>query len=322
LIRVNVVSGETARIPSAPYSWISQIDSSPAQRSVVFTGSSHGVSGEIVEYREKKFFPVLNKSQADHPPVPKEIVVNSGGGTKCYAWYYPPTVEADSPPPCVVKFHSGPTAAAHPGYSKESVIFTSMGYAIVYLNYRGSVTYGYDFQNMLRRAWGDVETEDAHHLVNYLTAHDLADPEKIVVLGSSAGGFSLLHMLIRYPGRFKAGICSYAVSDLVDDAENTHKFEKYYHRFLTGNYPEEKQRFIDRSPITHVDRITDPLALFHGADDPVVSPAQSEIIFTNLKSRGIPTVLKIYKDEGHGFNKKETLLDYYQTVFMFLDKNM
>jgi dipeptidyl aminopeptidase/acylaminoacyl peptidase len=288
----------------------------------LFIGSSDSVSGEIVECDNQKGAPILRKKQAQHHPIPKEIKFETGDSLSEHAWYYPPSEKPSSPPPCIVKFHSGPTAVAHPGYSNESAIFTAMGYAIVYLNYRGSVTFGYDFQHMLHRSWGDVETEDADHLVEHLIANELADPKKMAVMGSSAGGYSLLHMLIKYPGRFNAAICSYAVSDLVDDAENTHKFERFYHRFLTGMYPEEKARFIDRSPLTHVDQISDPVALFHGADDPVVSPKQSELIFKNLKSRNVPAILKIYQDEGHGFHKKETLIDYYNSVFAFLGEHI
>ncbi len=97
----------------------------------------------------------------------------------------------------------------------------------------------------------------------------------MAIWGSSAGGFTVLNTLIRQPGLFKAGICSYGVSDLLEDARNTHKFEKYYHRFLVGALKKNQQRFIDRSPINHIEKIKDPIILFHGDEDNVVSLNQS-----------------------------------------------
>ncbi|MDO9546745.1 MAG: prolyl oligopeptidase family serine peptidase, partial [Pelolinea sp.] len=224
--------------------------------------------------------------------------------------------------PCILNIHSGPTSVKHLGYSLETEIFTSQGYAIVYLNYRGSVTYGYDYQNALQRKWGEIEVQDAISLMTALISRNFVDPQKIAVMGSSAGGFSVLNLLIKNPGLFQAGICSYAVCDLVDDAKNTHKFEKYYHRFLTGDFPAEYERFISRSPISHLDKIKDPLALFHGADDKVVSPDQSQKIYDSLSQRGIPCILKIYEDEGHGFRKQKNIEDYYNTIFNFINTHL
>ncbi|MEW6406979.1 MAG: prolyl oligopeptidase family serine peptidase, partial [Chloroflexota bacterium] len=160
--------------------------------------------------------------------------------------------------------------------------------------------------------------EDTLNFADELVRRGLADPQRIVLAGSSAGGFTVLNALIRHPGRFKAALCSYAVSDLVDDAQHTHKFERYYHRFLTGSLEKDYQRFVDRSPIFHIDRIQDPVALFHGDSDKVVAPAQSVAIFNQLQARGIPSILKIYEGEGHGFRQPETLRDYYRQVEEFL----
>jgi len=146
------------------------------------------------------------------------------------------------------------------------------------------------------------------------------DPEKIAIKGSSAGGFSVLNLLIKFPGLFKAGICSYAVSDLVDDAQYTHKFERYYHQFLTGDFVTEHDRFVNRSPISHLQEIKDPVALFHGSEDKVVSQNQSQEIFNSLSKRNIPCILRLYEGEGHGFRKQENIEDYYNTVIVFLNK--
>ena len=167
-----------------------------------------------------------------------------------------------------------------------------------------------------------MDVEDSLHFVEELVRRGLADPQRLVIKGSSAGGFTALNALIQKPGLFKAAICSYAVGDLVDDAQHTHKFEKYYHRFLTGSFEQDYQRFMDRSPIFHVEGIRDPVALFHGDSDKVVSPTQSEQIYERLTQRGIPCTLKIYAGEGHGFRKPETLADFYQSMLDFLEEHL
>ena len=148
----------------------------------------------------------------------------------------------------------------------------------------------------------------------------LAFPGRMAVIGSSAGGFTVLNILIRQPGLFKAGICSYGVSDLLEDARNTHKFEKYYHQFLIGNLKKDRQRFIERSPINHIEKIKDPVALFHGDEDKVVSLGQTLAIYEKLQKNGIPCELKVYEGEGHGFRKPETLNDFYEKIDAFLKK--
>lgn len=322
LVKIEIEDGKITPFDTKEYGWISHLAISPDKPEILCIGSSTNNPGEIVRIKKNKITRIKKRNAGIDQPEPREIIFRTKDGLNAYAWYYPPKPETTerNPPPCILKFHSGPTAVAHPGYSRELDIFTSLGYAMVYLNYRGSVTYGYDYQYALQRRWGETETEDADYLIQTLDKQGYIHPERLALMGSSAGGYSLLHMFIKHPGRFKAAICSYAVSDLVDDAQNTHKFERYYHQFLTGQFPEEKNRFIERSPITHIEKIRDPIAIFHGEDDPVVSPRQSELIYAQLKARGIPALLRIYKDEGHGFYKKETLFDYYQAIHSFLKR--
>jgi dipeptidyl aminopeptidase/acylaminoacyl peptidase len=121
---------------------------------------------------------------------------------------------------------------------------------------------------------------------------------------------------------FNAGICSFGVSDLLEDARNTHKFEKYYHQFLIGDLKKNHQRFIDRSPINQIEKIKDPIALFHGDEDNVVSLGQTLAIFEKLQKNGVPCELKVYPGEGHGFRKPDSLKDFYNRVDTFLKKHM
>lgn len=325
LARVDIQTGAIEDIDTAGFDWLSQIDSAEDGR-IALLGSSSTTSNEILQLHKGNLITseTTKETSAPYAPEPQEIRFQNRDGKSGYGWYYPPAgmEEMDAPPPCLVKLHSGPTSLKQAGYSPETAYFTARGFAMAYVNYRGSASFGYDYQDALHLKWGQAEVEDTLDMLDELSNQGLIDKEHIAVLGSSAGGFSVLQTLIKHPGLFKAAVCSYAVSDLVDDAEHTHKFEKYYHRFLTGIYPDEKEKFIEQSPITHIDQIQDPVALFHGSEDRVVSPAQSQKIFDELTRRGIPCNLKVFAGEGHGFRQTENIEMYFQIMTEFLRKYM
>ncbi|MCD6577367.1 MAG: S9 family peptidase [Anaerolineaceae bacterium] len=324
LSKVCIHTSRLEPIDISPYAWASQIAVSKASDEVMFIGSSKREANQIVRISNGKILPSLLKNNHKQNIVPEsqEISFFTEDGSTVYAWYFPPFKQKKRGclPPCILNIHSGPTSVKHSGFSSDTAFFTSRGFAVVYLNYRGSATFGYDYQYALRRKWGEVEVQDAFYLINSLIKRKLVNPKKIVAMGSSAGGFSVLNLLIKFPGVFKAGICSYAVSDLVDDAQHTHKFERFYHQFLTGDFLTEYDCFINRSPISHLQEIKDAIALFHGTEDKVVSPNQSKEIFKSLANRNIPCILRLYEGEGHGFRKQKNIEDYYNTIIKFLDE--
>ncbi len=121
-------------------------------------------------------------------------------------------------------------------------------------------------------------------------------------------------------GAFSAGISRYGIGDLRTLAEDTHDFEKHYLGGLVGPLPDAEEVYIDRSPLTHADRIDVPVLLMQGADDLVVPPSQSEAISEALASRGIPHEYALYPGEGHGFRKAETIVDSLERELTFLGR--
>ena len=135
----------------------------------------------------------------------------------CHGLYYPPCnpeYECPAPPPTLIKIHGGPTSQFRAGYPAETQFFTSRGFAVLELNYRGSSGYGKAYTDVLKENWGIVDVEDTRSALEYLTSQDLAHDGQIVVMGGSAGGYTVLLSLIAYPGLFRAGICRYGVSNL------------------------------------------------------------------------------------------------------------
>jgi dipeptidyl aminopeptidase/acylaminoacyl peptidase len=170
----------------------------------------------------------------------------------------------------------------------------------------------------LRGQWGVLDVEDAVGGAQYLVDAGLADPDRLVIMGGSAGGYTVLKSLVDHPGFFRAALCLYGVSNMFTLAADTHKFEERYLDSMLGPLPEASDVYRERSPIFHADRIVDPIAVFQGEIDRVVPKAQAETIVASLRQRGVPHEYHVYPGEGHGWRKQETIEQFYRTVEAFL----
>ncbi len=238
-----------------------------------------------------------------------------------HALYYSPSsehFEGVGKPPLLVNIHGGPTSQVLNSFNLRAQYFSSRGFAVLEVNYRGSTGYGRQYRNMLRGNWGIFDVQDAVSGARFLADQGLVDRERMVIQGSSAGGFTVLKALEDHPGFFKAGICLFGVSNQFTSAAETHKFEAKYSDSLLGPLPEASQVYRERSPIFFVDKIQDPIAIFHGEIDMVVPRKQSDEVVDSLKRRGVPHIYHIYPGEGHGFRKTETIEHFYKSVEQFL----
>jgi dipeptidyl aminopeptidase/acylaminoacyl peptidase len=221
-------------------------------------------------------------------------------------------------PPVILHVHSGPTSQVQANFSADTAFFTSRGFAYLSVNYRGSTGFGRNYREALDSNWGVSDVEDTLSAVDFLQGSGRVDPNRIVLKGSSAGGFTVLNTLIRYPGKFKAAICAYGVANLSTIVEETFKFESHYYDSLIGPLHESRELMRERSPIFKAEAIRDPILLFHGAEDPVVPISQTEEIVQKLIQNGTPYQYVRFENEGHGWRSGETLEAYYRTIEEFL----
>jgi len=321
--------GEQHKVDTAPYTWLSQLSVSPAGSGVAMIASAPDQPDALVAWDGGRLEVVAHSTPATYEPAslpyPREIEWQSADGAAVYGLYYPPgnpRYTAEGAPPALLSIHGGPTSLSPMRFNTEAAYFASRGYAYVVVNYRGGAGYGRSYRHAMRKRWGDVDVEDSAACARALAAQGLADPNRLAIMGGSAGGYTVLNTLIRYPGLFKAGICLYGVTKLFGLDMDTHKFEQHYNATLLGPLPEAAARYQAWSPVYHAGQIRDALYIFQGSEDQVVPPNQSEEIAAVLREKGIPHRYKLYEGEGHGFRKSETVADFLKETERFLAEQM
>jgi len=261
--------------------------------------------------------------------VPEHITFPSDDGRTAHALFYPPanpdrTGPDGALPPLLVEIHGGPTSSAVPVLSTSVQYWTSRGFAVVDVNYGGSTGYGRAFREELLGNWGVVDVADCLAAARWLAARGRVDGGRMAIRGGSAGGFTTLAALARDDTPFAAGADHFGVADLEALATDTHKFESRYLDRLVGPYPQDRDVYVERSPIHHVERFTKPLIVLQGMQDPIVPPNQSEKIVDALRERKVPVAYLLFDGEQHGFRRSENIrraldaeLSFYAQVLGF-----
>jgi dipeptidyl aminopeptidase/acylaminoacyl peptidase len=267
--------------------------------------------------------PVLDERYLSRP---EAVAFPTAGGATAHGLFYPPhnpdwAAPAGERPPLIVVSHGGPTAAASSGLSLGLQFWTSRGFAVLDVNYRGSTGYGRTYRDALDGAWGVADVEDCAAGARWLVSRERVDGRRLAIRGGSAGGYTTLAALA-FTDVFHAGASYYGVSDLEALARDTHKFESRYLDSLIGPYPERRDLYVERSPINHADRLSCPVIFFQGLEDKVVPPDQARRMVAVLESKGLPVEYVTFPQEQHGFRRAETIalaleaeLAFYTQVF-------
>ena len=253
------------------------------------------------------------------------VEVPVAGGGKTYAVYYPPTNaafegEPGTAPPLIAGAHGGPTGMADRGLKLKIQYWTSRGFAFVDVDYRGSFGYGTGYRDALNGHWGVRDVEDVIAATCWLVDEGLADGDRLLISGGSAGGYTVQSALT-FHDVFAAGASYYGIGDLQKLLDLTHKFESGYIYNLTGTSPgETAEVFGARSPLFHAERITSPVIFFQGIEDKVVPPGQSREMVGALKRQGIPVAYLEFEGEGHGFRQADTIVAALNAEYAFYAK--
>lgn len=218
--------------------------------------------------------------------------------------------QADAPVPMVLLVHGGPWARDDYGYSSYDQWLANRGYAVLSVNYRGSTGFGKEFTNAGDGEWGRKMHDDLIDAVQWAVGQGITTADKVAIMGGSYGGYATLAGLTFTPDTFACGVDIVGPSNLNTLLATVPPYWASFYEQLAKRMgdprTEEGRRWLtERSPLTHADKITKPLLIGQGANDPRVKQAESDQIVEAMKAKNIPVTYVLFPDEGHGFARPE-----------------
>jgi dipeptidyl aminopeptidase/acylaminoacyl peptidase len=325
---------KTLRSIETPFEEITYVRASTETGRALFRAGSPTRGGAIVELDPATDEITILRRSSDldidegYISAARAVEFPTENGRSAHGFYYAPrnrdfNAPENERPPLLVKSHGGPTAAAVTTLSLGIQYWTSRGFAVLDVNYGGSTGYGRAYRERLNGTWGITDVDDCVNGARYLIERGLADADRCVIDGGSAGGYTTLAALT-FRTQFKAGASHYGVSDLGALVRDTHKFESRYLDRLVAPYPEGAEIYRERSPINFTDGLACPVIFFQGLEDKVVPPNQAEMMVDALRSKGLPVAYVAFAGEQHGFRRAENIrraldgeLYFYSRVFRF-----
>lgn len=234
----------------------------------------------------------------------------------------PHQASASNPLPALVLVHGGPGGQTTRGYNTIAQFLTNNGYVVLGINNRGSSGYGKTFFAADDQKHGHEPVQDCVEAKKYLQSLDYVDGERIGIMGGSYGGYMTLAALAFQPEEFKVGVDLFGVSNWLRTLESIPPYWESFREALyqeIGNPETQRDMLIAISPLFHADKITKPLMVLQGKNDPRVVLAESDDIVAAVRKNNVPVEYVVFDDEGHGFSKKKNQIEGYGKILVFLD---
>lgn len=263
---------------------------------------------------------------AEYTLAPMEpIAFRARDGLTIHGYLTRPAGLAGERLPLVLDVHGGPWHRDVWGYDPEAQWLANRGYACLQVNFRGSTGYGKRFLNAGNREWGGKMQDDLVDAVRWAVERGVADPERVAIYGGSYGGYAALAGATFTPDLFRCAVAVVGPSNLLTFIESIPPYWSSYLAMLHERvgHPERDAEFLrSRSPLFHVDRITIPLLVAQGANDPRVKRAESEQVVAAMREKAIPHEYLLFPDEGHGFAKPANRLRFHAAAERFLARHL
>ncbi len=293
------------------------------QFAITATGSAHNANVYVVDATTGETERWTTASTAGIPPEtfvePELVHYPTFDGRQIPAFFSVPETETpDGGYPVVVDIHGGPESQRRPSFASVKQYLLNNGYAVFEPNVRGSSGYGKAYSGL-----DDVEkrmdsVEDVRSGVEWLHDHPEVDPDRVVAMGGSYGGFMVLASLTEHPELWAAGVDIVGIANFVTFLENTGDWRRELREAEYGSLEDDREFLESISPINNIDRIDSPLFVLHGANDPRVPVGEAEQIVEEVRKQDVPVRKLIFDDEGHGFAKLENRIEAYRGIVDFL----
>jgi dipeptidyl aminopeptidase/acylaminoacyl peptidase len=327
---VNTKTGKTIKLPEMPEADITSVNISDDEKlmTMYVNGSRSPSNLYVYNFETRKYLRLTNtmNPEIDQDDLVESEVVRypSYDGLAIPALFYKPLqVKKGDKAPAIVMVHGGPGGQTRVGYSALKQYLVNHGYVVIDVNNRGSSGYGKTFFKMDDLKHGEADLGDCVEAKKFLAKTGYVDPAKIGIMGGSYGGYMVLAALTFRPEEFAAGVNLFGVANWLRTLRSIPPWWESFRKALyeeMGN-PETDSMYLYRiSPLFHAEKITKPMIVLQGANDPRVLKVESDEIVEKARKNGVPVEYVIFPDEGHGFVKKENQIKSYKAVLDFLDK--
>jgi dipeptidyl aminopeptidase/acylaminoacyl peptidase len=274
---------------------------------------------------QHKLTNVLNDEiDADDLVTAKVVRYKSFDGTVIPAIYYlPKQASAENKVPAMVWVHGGPGGQTRQGFSSLIQYMVNHGYAVLAVNNRGSSGYGKTFYQMDDLNHGEKDLQDCVEGKNWLATQSEIDGDKIGIIGGSYGGYMTMAALTYTPEEFDVGVNLFGVTNWMRTLKSIPPYwesmREALYLELGDPFSADSVRLKQISPLFHTDKVTKPLIVLQGAQDPRVLQVESDEIVAGVRKNGVPVEYVLFEDEGHGFVKKQNQIESYSRILKFLD---
>ncbi|MFO8183373.1 MAG: S9 family peptidase [Candidatus Aegiribacteria sp.] len=249
------------------------------------------------------------------------LIIPARDGWELPSYLTLPRDSIDGPLPMVLYVHGGPWARDYYGYEPFAQMLADRGFAVLQVNFRASAGFGKDHLNAGNKEWGGLMQDDLTDAVNWAIDQGIADPERIVIMGGSYGGYATLAGVTFTPDLYCAGVDFFGPSNLITFRETVPPYWRPLDALMDiriGDLEEDSLMLEERSPLNHVENITVPMLIVQGANDPRVVQAESDQMVQALRENGNEVYYLVYENEGHGFAIEANRLEFAGRVEEFL----
>ena len=310
--------------PEMPEGALGGFEFSPDGTRLAFTltGPNRNPDVWLVDLPDGEPKRLTRSSTAGIPPStfrrPEIVRYPSFDGREIPALFYKPG-GASPAAPVVVNVHGGPESQSRPLFTPVTQYLLDRGYAVFAPNVRGSTGYGKSYTHLDDVYLRMDSVKDLAHAAEWLRGRGHG---RIAVMGGSYGGFMVLAALTEHPELWTAGVDIVGIANMVTFLENTGSYRRALREPEYGSLERDREFLESISPIHKAEKITSPLMVIHGKNDPRVPVGEAEQIVEKVRESGGVVEYLLYEDEGHGLAKLKNRLDAYPKIAAFLDENL